>query len=364
MDLVRNKHAFTISLAAKNFAMLSISAHSFAMSEVEAPGLDSKFIDSEHSVMSISEFDLEPCPSIELIIRPKEKDVGGFAVRRALPILIPASTKTSAQPRTSARRHLGPWVFLDHMGPVEFSPGPAFNVRPHPHIHLATVTFLFEGQVLHRDSLGSQQIVKPGDLNLMIAGEGIVHSEREPAENISQKRRLHGLQLWLALPEAEESRPPSFHHFSQAELPFRELESGAKVSVLMGEAYGLRSPVPTFSSTLFAEAQLPANSELSLPHNLDELGFYLAEGSIEFAGELIHGPALVILTTKGFSEKLRAKTASRIALLGGRHLGTRHMYWNFISSDPQAVERAKVRWREGRFPKVPGDDQEYIPLPD
>jgi len=334
------------------------------LAKEEAPRLDSKFIDSEHGVMAISEFELEPCPSIELIIRPKEKDVGGFAVRRALPILIPASTKTSVQHRPSARRHLGPWVFLDHMGPVQFSPGPAFSVRPHPHIHLATVTYLFEGQIFHRDSLGSQQIIKPGDLNLMVAGEGIVHSEREPTENLSKIRRLHGLQLWLALPEAEENRPASFQHFAQTELPLRELDGGVKLRVLMGEAYGLRSPAPIFSSTLFAEAHLPADAELSFPHNFDELGFYLAEGSIEFAGELIHGPALVILTSKGCSDRLKSKTAARLALLGGRHLGTRHMYWNFISSDPQAIERAKARWREGKFPNVPGDDQEFIPLPD
>jgi hypothetical protein len=250
------------------------------------------------------------------------------------------------------------------MGPVEFSPGPAFNVRPHPHIHLATVTYLFEGQIFHRDSLGSQQVIRPGDLNLMIAGEGIVHSEREPADNTTQTRRLHGLQLWLALPEAEENRPPSFQHFAQTELPLRELDGGAKVRVLMGEAYGQRSPVQIFSSTLFAEVQLPAGSDLSLPHNLDELGLYLADGSVELAGELIHGPALLILTTKGCSELLRAKTTARLALLGGRRLGTRHMFWNFISSNPQAIESAKIRWREGKFPKVPGDDQEFIPLPE
>ncbi len=344
---------------------------------MESTCLDSKLSDFKYGQMDHAhpEHEFEPCPAIEVIIRPNEKDVGGFSVRRALPILTSASPSsqfnTSSMPggptsphRSRARRHLGPWVFLDHMGPAEFQPGPAFNVRPHPHIHLATVTYLLEGQIFHRDSLGSQQIIKPGDLNLMIAGEGIVHSEREPTERLLQTRRLQGLQLWLALPEAEENRAPSFHHFSQTDLPVRDLEGGAKLRVLMGEAYGMRSPVPTFSSTLFAEVEMPPQSQINLPQHLEELGFYLTDGAVQFACKTIQSPALVILTHKGTSETLTALERSRIAVLGGRHLGTRNMFWNFISSDPRAIEQAKARWREGRFPKVPGDEIEFIPLPD
>lgn len=275
------------------------------------------------------------------------QDLGGFTVRRLLP--------------HQARRAVGPWVFFDHMGPAQFAPGLGINVRPHPHINLATVSYLFTGEILHRDSLGNQQAIHPGDLNLMIAGRGIVHSERETEAAQQQTRQLHGLQLWMALPEAAEEVEPEFIHYPSASLPALNVQ-GVPVRVLMGEAYGVHSPVKTLSPTLYVEAALTAGQSLALPTNTPELAVYVAAGQLEFDGHPLDTYTLTVLDqpTKG---ELSALSASRIALIGGATLGKRYMWWNFVSSRKERIDQAKTEWQEQRFPVVVGDEQEFIPLP-
>lgn len=283
--------------------------------------------------------------SVQQRIEPREKDLGGFSVRRLLP--------------TAACRQVGPWVFFDHMGPAQFGPGPGINVRPHPHIHLATVTYLFEGEMLHRDSLGTEQVIYPGDVNLMVAGRGIVHSERERPAIIATERPFHGLQLWLALPESDEEMEPAFYHYPQEDLPQLEVQ-GVPLRVMMGSAYGVKSPVKTFAETLYIEAQLAKGHTLQLPA-APQRALYLVDGEGELDGDLLPAYSMAILANRPLT--LQARTDLRIALIGGEPLGRRHMYWNFVSSKSERIEQAKEDWREGRFPKVPGDTEEFIPLP-
>lgn len=275
------------------------------------------------------------------------QDLGGFSVRRLLP--------------HQAQRAVGPWVFFDHMGPAQFTPGEGINVRPHPHINLATVTYLFAGEILHRDSLGSLQAIRPGDLNLMIAGRGIVHSERETAAAKQQTRDLHGLQLWLALPEASEEVAPEFIHYSSASLPALILQ-GVPVRVLIGTAYGVSSPVKTLSPTLYAEADLKAGQRLVLPEGVPELGIYIASGQLQLGEQNLHTYTLAVLDSP-YQGELIAQSDSRIALMGGEPLGKRYMWWNFVSSRKERIEEAKLEWKNQNFPLVPGDEQEFIPLP-
>tara|TARA_R110000787_G_scaffold20281_11_gene60378 strand:- start:98 stop:1018 length:921 start_codon:yes stop_codon:yes gene_type:complete len=287
------------------------------------------------------------CGAIETIIEPHEKDLGGFSVRRVLP--------------TIGRKSLGPWVFFDQMGPAEFPAGPGINVRPHPHVNLATVTYLFEGEILHRDSLGSVQAIVPGDINLMVAGRGIVHSEREREQRRQSPRRLHGLQLWMALPQDDEETEPEFHHYPSADIPAAEVD-GVKLRVMIGQAYGLTSPVKTFFKTLYVEALLEAGQTLQLPDGAEERAVYVAEGELSAQGSTIAQHAMAVFADeRGVS--ITASKASRIAIIGGEKIGKRFMEWNFVSSSRERIEQAKRDWREGRFPKVPGDEDEFIPLP-
>ena len=262
---------------------------------------------------------------------------------------------------TAKRKQVGPWVFFDHMGPVQFSAGQGINVRPHPHINLATVTYLFEGEILHRDSVGSVQLIQPGDINLMVAGSGIVHSERERPELTAVDHRLHGLQLWLALPEADEEVYPAFYHYPSAEIPAVSVE-GVLVRVMMGSAYGVTSPVKTFAETLYAEAHLQAGQTLQLP-DTQERAVYVASGSLKARDTIIPDYAMAVFAA-GPGIVLEAITDTRIAIIGGASMRPRFIDWNFVSSRKDRIERAKTDWKEGRFPTIPGDDLEFIPLPE
>jgi len=286
------------------------------------------------------------CDAIELIIEPRAKDLGGFSVRRSLPV--------------RERRTIGPWVFFDEMGLAHFPAGEGVNVRPHPHINLATVTYLFTGEILHRDSLGSCQAIRPGDINLMVAGKGIVHSERERPEVNAKPHSLHGLQLWLALPEADEEIEPAFYHYPSASIPALEI-ADVPVRVLIGTAYGISSPVKSFFDTLYIEADLKAGQQLVLP-NAAERGLYIVSGEIRLQDSVIGAHQLVVLQSAE-DVCITANTNTRIALIGGASIGKRYVDWNFVSSRKERIEQAKQDWQAGRFPKVPGDEQEFIPLP-
>lgn len=290
----------------------------------------------------------EPCEAIELILRPREADLGGFVVRRSLP--------------TARRRMVGPWTFFDHMGPVHYPAGATgIDVRPHPHIGLATVTYLFEGEILHRDSLGNAQPIRPGDLNLMVAGRGIVHSEREPEEVSGTEHTQHGLQLWLALPRELEEMQPAFHHYASDELPSLEM-SGVSVRVMMGTAYGVTSPVETFAETLYVEAYLEPGQKLALPAAA-ERAVYVAQGHLRAQDTDIAEHAMALLSNEQ-DVVVEATEASRIAVLGGEPFERRHIHWNFVSSRKERIEQAKQDWKAGRFDTVPGDEGESIPLPE
>ncbi len=284
--------------------------------------------------------------SIALLIEPRVADLGEFSVRRALP--------------SRERRMVGPFVFFDHMGPAEFPPGKGISVRPHPHIGIATITYLFEGEIMHRDSLGVTQPIQPGAINLMTAGRGIVHSERAGAD-LDETSRLHGIQSWIALPDDEQECEPDFTHYPASELPEVSLP-GAQVHLIMGEAFGASSPVKTYSPTLYMECKLEAGAELSLPDSASELALYVVEGAVEVEGDTLTTGVMAV-GCPGKTVALKALEASRVMVIGGESVGERHIFWNFVHSSPERIEQAKDDWREQRFPDVPGDD-EFIPLPD
>ena len=282
---------------------------------------------------------------IELTIEPRVRSLGEFDVRRVLP--------------AAKRRRVGPFVFFDHMGPAVFPPGQGIAVRPHPHIGLATITYLFEGEIMHRDSLGYAQLIQAGAVNLMTAGRGIVHSERA-SDDLAVTSHLHGIQSWLALPLELEEMVPSFIHYDAAALPEVGLGS-CTVRVIMGTAYGQASPVLTHSPTLYLEARLPFGAELALPR-ARELAVYVVTGGVGIAGREYAEGTLAVARDHA-EVRLHATAASRVMVLGGEPLGARHIWWNFVSSSEQRIERAKVDWAEGRMGQVPGDD-EFIPLPE
>ncbi|WIO74299.1 pirin family protein [Porticoccaceae bacterium LTM1] len=289
---------------------------------------------------------LTGCGAIEFILKPKDRDLGGFSVRRLLP--------------NREVRHIGPWVFFDHMGPADFEPGTGIDVRPHPHINIATVTYLFEGSILHKDSLGSIQVIRPGDINLMVAGRGIVHSERETKDVRNSQHRTNGLQLWLALPEDDEEIDPSFHHYSTGSIPTVEVDA-VPVRVMMGEAYGVESPVKTFSSTLYIEAKMTAGQRLVLP-NAEQRGLYLVSGSVKLLDTVVETHSMVVLKTEP-NVCVEALEETQIALIGGSDIGQRHIDWNFVSSRPERIEQAIQDWKAGKFKPISTDNREYIPYP-
>ena len=284
--------------------------------------------------------------AMDKLLQPKAKDLGGFSVRRLLP--------------TVGQKMLGPWVFFDHMGPARFDAGSGINVRPHPHIGIATVTYLFEGEILHRDSLGNTQPIRPGDINLMVAGRGIAHSERERPEITAAAHTLHGLQLWFALPEHDEEIAPAFHHYPSADIPAVSVD-GVPVRVMMGSAYGVTSPVRMFSETLYVEAHLQPGQTLMLPV-AEELGVYVASGALTIEGGAVPEHGMAVLGS-GKAVAVRAEVESRVAMIGGKRLSPRFIEWNFVSSRQERIEQAKQAWRDGGFDKVVDDEHEFIPLP-
>lgn len=283
---------------------------------------------------------------IRLRIEPREKDLGEFSVRRVLP--------------AARQRMVGPFVFFDHMGPAEFPPGKGIDVRPHPHIGIATITYLFEGEILHRDSLGVVQPIHPGAINLMTAGRGIVHSER-PGSDLDEQSKLHGIQSWIALPAEQQEIAPQFTHYAAADLPQWE-DGGVTFRLIMGELAGQQSPVKTYSRTLYADLYVDAAAETRIALQEQEHALYVAEGAVDLDGEAVPSGVMVVLEG-GDEVVLTASEAARVLLIGGDPLGERHMYWNFVSDSLERIDKAKADWREGIFPGVPGDD-EFIPLPE
>src|SRR5262249_35626292 len=290
----------------------------------------------------------DSAPAIEMVIEPRARRIDLFSVSRLLP--------------AAARRLVGPFIFFDHIGPAELAPGQGMDVRPHPHINLATVTYVFAGEITHRDSLGSRQIISPGAINWMTAGRGIVHSERTPPELRKAGSRLHAIQLWVALPKEHEETEPEFHHHPAQSLPQLQ-KAGVQLRVLAGSAYGATSPVRTFSPLFYVEASMPAGSVLAIPSEHRERAAYLIEGSVACGAERVEARRMVVFAP-GARPVLRAQVPSRLVLLGGAPMdGPRHIWWNFVSSSKERIELAKREWKEGRFPKVPGDEREFIPLP-
>jgi len=292
--------------------------------------------------------DARTCDAVEQVIVPSAKDLGGFAVRRALPSI--------------GRKMIGPFIFFDQFGPVEFLLGQGIDVRPHPHIGLATVSYLFDGEIYHRDSLGSALPIRPGEVNLMTAGRGIVHSERTAPELRDAPRKLFGIQTWLALPKAHEEAPPAFLHAAADDLPVIRAE-GKRVRVIMGELYGEASPVPFPHETFYAEAVLAPGAVLPLDADYEERGIYIVSGEIDIAGD-IFGPGRLLVLRPGDRISILAASNARLMLLGGAAMdGPRHIWWNFVSSRKERIDQAKDEWRTGRFETVPGDSEEFIPLP-
>jgi redox-sensitive bicupin YhaK (pirin superfamily) len=282
------------------------------------------------------------------MIDARPRDLGGFEVRRLLP--------------SAARRMVGPFTFFDQMGAVTFPTGQGLDVRPHPHIGLATVTYLFEGEILHRDSLGSQQSILPGDINWMTAGRGIVHSERTPPERRRDGSRLYGLQLWVALPLASEEAAPSFHHYPGTTLPERD-HAGVRLRLLAGTAYEMTSPVETLSPLFYADAVMAAGSELALPSGHEERAVYVVQGVLR-CGTLRAEAGRMLVFEGEAKPVLAAERVTRVVLMGGAPMdGKRFIDWNFVSSSQERIAQARSDWQEGRFPKVPGDDAEFMPLP-
>lgn len=284
--------------------------------------------------------------SVELVIESVSKDLGEFSVRRALP--------------DRRRQRIGPFIFFDHMGPADFPPGSGVNVRSHPHIGLATVTYLFDGEILHRDSLGFVQPIQPGAVNWMMAGRGIVHSEKVSDDIRNNGQFLHGIQTWLALPIDAEEIEPSFHHYSSEVIPLVE-QDGVAIRVIVGSAFGSTSPVSTCSETLYLEARLEQDCQVELPR-AQELGIYVVDGQVNIAGSVIAAGQLAVLSNDA-GGLLLALSSCHFMILGGDALeGERHIWWNFVSSDRERLERAKNDWRDRRFDKVPNED-DFIPLP-
>ncbi len=284
---------------------------------------------------------------IKLLLSATEKDLGGFAVRRFLPDKQLAS--------------VGPFIFFDHLGPADFPPGAGIDVRPHPHIGLATVTYIFAGEILHRDSLGHVQPIRPHEINWMTAGRGIVHSERTAPELRRQGHSLEALQLWLALPREEEECEPFFSHYDASALPLVEAEK-TRIRVLIGSAFGVSSAVKVHSPTLYAEVQLKTGGRITLPDHIEERAAYVLAGQLKLSDNLIEQHEMAVFDPSGAIE-LEAQEPTRLVIIGGSPLGKRTVWWNLVSSRKELIEQAKKDWRAGQFPRVP-HETEFIPLPE
>jgi redox-sensitive bicupin YhaK (pirin superfamily) len=289
--------------------------------------------------------DIDP---IETVVVPRAHDVGGFEVRRALP--------------SREKRLVGPFVFFDQMGPGEFLLGRGLDVRPHPHIGLATVTYLFRGEILHRDSLGTALPIRPGAVNWMTAGRGIAHSERTPPALRAGTSELFGIQAWVALPKAHEETPPAFAHHPEEAMPLIEAD-GVRARVIAGELWGARSPVPTLGDMIYADVAMTAGARLPIDADHAERAVYVAQGAVEVAGD-VHPAGELLVLRAGDALTMTAPRDARLMLLGGEPMdGPRYVWWNFVSSSRDRIEQAKADWRAGRFEAVPGE-VEFTPLPD
>ena len=293
--------------------------------------------------------DARSCDAIEHVIVPRARDIGGFEVRRALP--------------SAAKQMVGPFIFFDQMGPAEFLLGTGMDVRPHPHIGLATMTYLFQGEIWHRDSLGTALPIKPGELNLMTAGSGIVHSERTGADERARPHELYGIQAWAALPKSHENGAPAFVHHGVDDLP-RITGEGKRVRLIMGELYGQRSPVEFPHPSFYAEAMLAPGAVLPLDPHYDERAVYIVAGEIDIAGDTFEAGRLLIFKP-GDRISILSLSNARLMLLGGEPMdGPRHIWWNFVSSSRERIQQAKEDWKSKRFDTVPGDAEEFIPAPE
>jgi redox-sensitive bicupin YhaK (pirin superfamily) len=293
--------------------------------------------------------DAQASDAIDLVIVPRSADLGHFAVRRALPHV--------------KRRMVGPFIFFDHFGPAEFHGGAGIDVRPHPHIGLATVTFLFDGEIMHRDSLGTSMAIRPGEVNWMSAGRGIVHSERTAPDHRREGEPIHGLQCWVALPKAQEESAPTFVHHDSAALPLVS-DAGKTVRVIAGNAYGARSPVAALWDTLFVDVTLASGTTLPIDATTEERAVYLISGEVDIADDRFASGQLLVLRP-GDPITVTAVSDAHFVLLGGATMdGPRHIWWNFVSSSQERIEQAKADWKLARFDTVPGDENEFIPLPD
>lgn len=305
---------------------------------------------------------IEPqCPeagsvdSIETMMVPRARDIGGFEVRRALP--------------SSKRQMVGPFIFFDQMGPAEFLTNQGIDVRPHPHIGLATVTYLYEGEFQHRDSLGTNQMIYPGEVNWMIAGNGVTHSERTSEATRTGESKLFGIQTWVALPENAEETDAGFEHHGSDALPFLKGE-GKEVRLIIGNAWGEQAPTKTFTDMFYADVVLEAGATIPLPDNHEDRGLYITDGSIEVAGDRFEAGRMMVFRPGDAITVRAGPTGARLMMLGGETLnGPRYIWWNFVASSKEKIDAAKQAWAEGdwehgRFQLPPDDRDEFIPLPD
>lgn len=292
--------------------------------------------------------------SVETVIIPRSRDLGGFAVRRALP--------------APQRQMVGPFIFFDQAGPAEFLTGQGVDVRPHPHIGLGTVTYLYRGDFHHRDSLGSDQLIRPGELNWMVAGKGVTHSERTSAEGRAGPHSLFGIQTWMALPETHEDMAPMFEHHGAQSLPEIEAE-GVKLRLILGTAYGEKAPATMFSETFYGDVTLAAGARFPLPDEHEDRGLYITEGAVEIAGEIFAAGRMMVFRPGDRITVTAGAEGARLMMLGGATLnGPRHVWWNFVSSSKDKIEAARrdwerADWGQGRFTLPAGDDREFIALP-
>lgn len=288
-----------------------------------------------------------PCDGIAAIIQSRERDLGSFSVRRFLP--------------HNNCRKVGPFVFFDHMGPAQFSRGQGLDVRPHPHIGLATVTYLYEGEIVHRDSLGCVQSITPGAVNWMTAGKGIVHSERTGDVARASGQRMHGLQVWVALPEEYEETGPEFHHYEPGDLPVVSLDN-VTMTIIAGSLFASESPVRTFSPLFYVDVDMPAATTLQIPDDYAERAVHVIAGEVDINGRNVQ-PFNMVICREAESIRITAVQQSRLVIFGGAPITDRYLWWNFVSSSRARIEQAKQDWQQGRFDPVPGET-ESIPLPE
>ncbi len=287
-------------------------------------------------------------PLIELTIPPRDADIGGLHVRRLLPWV--------------HRRMLGPFIFLDHMGPAQYGIGEGLDVRPHPHIGLATVTYLFDGEIIHRDTLGSHQAITPGAVNWMTAGNGIAHSERTGTNERGHLHNVHGLQTWVALPKEFEEKSPEFFHYEADKLPFLELK-GVQIKLIAGDAYGMTAPTKTYSPLFYAEVKMESGATLEVPPEHRERGAYIIQGDVRIGGQQAQPNTLPVFLPEGHV-RIEADTAAHLVLLGGQPMPEkRFIWWNFVSTSRERIEQAKADWAAGKFGDIPGDLNDALPLP-